>query len=268
MCKKFLGPATFGTQPAHVAGNNVTQRTFGCRLHARVYCALPVLTLPVLTYIQPEMLALNLLVHDLYTAQTQENMMEQKSPKKNKELTLKDCIGAVILLPFVLFGAGIFIPDVAEFNMELIAPILDGFEEKIHQRAEKNIVKVKNAPSDQIVRIDIADFSQKWASMTDVQRDEQSTQYSGKIIQLSHQVYDVTRVRNFEENGLGEYAISFGENSILASTHFLTCNFFVMDAAADANLASLNSGSILKFRGIFDKIGYSGIEMNNCTSLR
>ena len=50
--QKFLRPAAIGAQLAHVARNDVSQGAFGRCLHAQCYCAMTLLTLPVLTYIQ------------------------------------------------------------------------------------------------------------------------------------------------------------------------------------------------------------------------
>jgi hypothetical protein len=194
--------------------------------------------------------------------------MTQDTKTKRRTATVGDYIKTIIAIPFFWIILCVFYPPAGNFTKDF----LKGFGLDLRARAVSNIEKYNfrtlNASGDDVVKIDISSFSQNWEKMTDVQRDAVMKSIDGKIVELTYQVYDVSRRFNFVDHGYGGFNISFGSNNILAQAYHLTCNFNVLTEIEDANLASMDSKTTLTFRGYLKKVGYTGIKMERCVVMQ
>ena len=189
--------------------------------------------------------------------------MEKESTQKPQPGIFQQIFGLIILLIFG-WGVGfIFVAPVRDFTGDLLLKF--GVDLRANRIAlvEENLDRMRNANPADVVPIEIVAFSQEWEAMTSVQQEAREKELKGKIVEMTHMVYDVTR-RSDLEDGTARFDIMFMEDNLLTPALPVSCDFSVADEQSDATLTGLTSGAMVTFRGKFESVGFTGLKLEKC----
>lgn len=192
-------------------------------------------------------------------------MTEEKSEKKKADGNILGKLLVAILVTFILYGN--FSP-VTKFVDETLGMFGINMGEKRLERETAEISRVKNVAKSEIWKIDVTAVADKWATFTEVQRDNFTEENAGKIVEFQHYLLDLEMDFDRESMGYSKYEAVFNKIDFNNPKYPVVCSVSSLDDTTDKRLESMISGKLYTFRGEIVKLGGLSLKLTNCVLVR
>lgn len=124
--------------------------------------------------------------------------------------------------------------------------------------------EVQSANPQMIADIDVRRDADKLAGLTDIQRDNFNKQYSGKIVEFEHSVWDVERDHKDVVDGYPTYTVTFNKIDFRDVRFPVKCETPAFSTDEKLSIESLNYEQIVVMRGTVSELRSYELHLENC----